>query len=40
VLKIERPAPPSNLFRFWHEHANTDLFSSKEIKLQEFEGEQ
>jgi hypothetical protein len=39
VLKIERPATPSNLFRFWHEHANTDLFGSKEIKLQEFESE-
>ena len=40
LLKIERQTESSNIFTFWREHANTDLFSSKEIEMQEFEGKQ
>lgn len=37
LLKLERAGSSSNLFRFWYEHANTDLFTTKPVELQEFE---
>jgi hypothetical protein len=37
LLKIERVAAPSNLFRFWRDHANTDLLGPKDVALRKFE---
>jgi hypothetical protein len=37
LLKIERPSPGTNIFEFWFEHGNLDLYSGKTVETQELE---
>jgi hypothetical protein len=36
IFKIEKQDGSKNLFDFWHDNANTDQYSNKQVEYQEF----